>query len=214
MIILRNIILAVCAMALCASLTLWWRSQWTADGLFWSSHTRSYLTISMDGRLAMAISSAPANSARSPLQFRSMLKGERSALWENARWNHDLGYNARGWAGFEWTAQINPISVIVRPETEQLGVKRLSEAKQHYKSNPTSLIAIPWWFVSLLSSIPLLLFARSHRRTVRHLRSGHCASCGYDLRATPDRCPECGVVPSSFQEFPVTIPKAEPNDPA
>ena len=55
-------------------------------------------------------------------------------------------------------------------------------------------ILIPFWFLFPLTLIVPAIVARRIIRTRRRL-PGACHSCGYDLRATPDRCPECGTIP-------------------
>lgn len=50
-------------------------------------------------------------------------------------------------------------------------------------------VAMPLWLVSvLLGACPIIWL---YRRLRGH-REGHCQRCGYDLRGSPGRCPECG----------------------
>lgn len=55
--------------------------------------------------------------------------------------------------------------------------------------------AFPIWIVCLLTAaLPARMLLRRSRRGDPVNVS--CSECGYDLRATPDRCPECGATPS------------------
>jgi hypothetical protein len=55
---------------------------------------------------------------------------------------------------------------------------------------------VPAWFLVALTATPALIALHRIRRRRREAnRRGLCPACGYDLRATPDRCPECGAVP-------------------
>jgi hypothetical protein len=54
------------------------------------------------------------------------------------------------------------------------------------------IVAVPFWAIVLVTGIvPAMWWTGVWRRRTRRA-AGRCAGCGYDLRATPDHCPECG----------------------
>ena len=52
------------------------------------------------------------------------------------------------------------------------------------------------WALTLLTGLPLALWLNAvcrARMGAKRSLSGRCLRCGYDLRASTDKCPECGT---------------------
>jgi hypothetical protein len=59
-----------------------------------------------------------------------------------------------------------------------------------------TIVIVPQWSLVLLFGVLPTCWLISWRRRQRH-GPGMCRQCGYDMRATPDRCPECGTSAAS-----------------
>jgi hypothetical protein len=77
---------------------------------------------------------------------------------------------------------------------------RVSPTKEHFQLDGTGVgVRVSCWLVET-SLLAVFMVAWTRGRWLRNNidPDGHplCLTCGYDLRATPERCPECGTIPA------------------
>jgi hypothetical protein len=91
---------------------------------------------------------------------------------------------------FAWTSDQYP--PLVSPQS--IGSHSVLEASTEFDPSifNSRQLTVPYW--SMAIAFGILPFAVVVSRRRRH-PIGCCRKCGYDLRATPDRCPECGMKP-------------------
>jgi hypothetical protein len=95
------------------------------------------------------------------------------------------------WLGFEGSRRSSAVPT---------GVSQLSGAVVATAgSDEMVTLLVPLWSLTAPAAVPPILWLarRGHRRRRRRQRLGLCVACGYDIRATPDRCPECGRSPAA-----------------
>jgi hypothetical protein len=101
-----------------------------------------------------------------------------------------------GWAHLHDTLQNPCLLRHASPPWWLLGFDLRTEIDTPMPSIPfeTKWYCVPYWAVTLTFAIlPAIVAARQWRHH-RRIRFGRCLNCGYDLRASEGRCPECGTL--------------------
>jgi hypothetical protein len=105
----------------------------------------------------------------------------------DAKWTHSVVYT-----------RFEPREVILYPDTWMGFYRERLDRKNLYPGNwfRAKEIVFPVYVPLLVFGVLPGVWLRNALRRRSRNRLGFCLACGYDLRATPGRCPECGAEPT------------------
>jgi hypothetical protein len=166
--------LTLLSLVLCvAASVLWARSYCLTDQVEWRNAGGWRTVYSARGHVVVAVVLADSSGQdwmfHGPRYERGLAARPGGSLFALDYTSSDR-FTDWEWAGFQWHVRRN------RRRTHAIAVA-------------------PFWGLAALTAVPPAFWTirrlASRRRLAR--AAGLCPACGYDLRATPDRCPECGL---------------------
>jgi len=95
-----------------------------------------------------------------------------------------------------WTHQKIAPSTTAPPDNFDFRLARWDPERLDDKSGMTYVVGVRLLPLATVTAVLPLVWLRREIRRRRRIKAGHCLSCGYDLRASPERCPECGAIAS------------------
>ena len=167
-------ILAFLSLLMCvASLWIWNRSNEVADRIM-VTHETSAWVVSAVSHLWFSYVTLPGTEPENT-KLRWTLTKRTEDLYPG-----DGGH--RYFLGFTTEAYSATVELVT------------TDGRAFQRSGVQHMLGVPcWFFVTVFAIAPLVAVSMCLRGTIRRSQS-LCGVCGYDLRATPERCPECGTV--------------------
>ena len=183
--VLRTASLLVC----CAAVVLWVRGKLVCDAVLWESGPRDGSGELRGGRIICSNGSV----------FVGVGRGTQY-----------LGITPRtSQTDRVWIIGRDRIDHLVFPSTRGSDWSMTGMGFQIYRGRGATSrethVTVPLWSVALATGIGPAAWLIRWRKRCRRLcvAQGLCLRCGYDLRASPERCPECGTAVTA-QIVPVT----------
>ncbi len=182
-----------------AVVVLWMRSYFATDRLFWQgwgdegdrSYWRQDMVLSGRGGVGMnrIVQSGPRDSFRSDIDKLLARNGGFRPFHQSIPAAYPQFHVGVGdepvWGGFKRGGFTHMEAGHTRPRAYGWQV------------------VVPCWSLFVATAALPIAWGRQWKKRRRLVARGHCIVCGYDLRATPDRCPECGA---AVRSGPVTPP--------